>query len=67
MADSPRQRRLPPLGDPKRFITYKLPRCNACRSHRLKPYKTDSAAGEVPESRFVRCRDCGACAIAVGD
>lgn len=64
---NPRHRRLPSLGDPKRFIVYRLPRCNCCGSHRLKTYKTDSSAGNLPESRFVECLDCGARAIAVGD
>ena len=43
---------------PIRVLFFKAPRCPACGSHRLIPYRT-TRHGDVARIRYTRCEQCG--------
>ena len=43
---------------PIRVLFIKMPRCPACGSHRLVPYRT-TRRGDVARIRYCRCEQCG--------
>lgn len=61
----PRERRLPPEGDPLRYVIVSAPRCPACRSARLRYDHTSRDQSEGTVSRHATCLDCRSRTIVV--